>query len=110
LYALKGPLAGRTFEPADELVEEICEMTSNIPRAKLETVFSNEKRDCNSSLTLMAPMSTQLQHDLIDSFRSLLEVLMPRTYRTLYKPPNGPDGMFFTLKNSLFHFLLQDPK
>jgi hypothetical protein len=37
--ALKGQLAGRLFESADELVEEICEMTTAIPRAKLEIVF-----------------------------------------------------------------------
>jgi hypothetical protein len=37
--AMKGQLAGDTFESADELVEEICERTSVIPRVKLETVF-----------------------------------------------------------------------
>jgi hypothetical protein len=30
---------GYTFGSADELVEEVCEMTSAIPRAKLETVL-----------------------------------------------------------------------
>jgi hypothetical protein len=29
--ALKDQLADRNFEPADELVEEICEITSTIP-------------------------------------------------------------------------------
>jgi hypothetical protein len=37
--AVKGQLAGDTFESADELVEEIYERTSAIPRANLETIF-----------------------------------------------------------------------
>jgi hypothetical protein len=37
--ALKGQLAGRPFGSANELVEEICETTKAIPRAKHETVF-----------------------------------------------------------------------
>jgi hypothetical protein len=36
---MQGQLTGCTFEPADELVKEICEMTSAIPQAKLEAVF-----------------------------------------------------------------------
>jgi hypothetical protein len=37
--ALKGQLTGHTFEWADGLIEEICEMMNAVPRAKLETVF-----------------------------------------------------------------------
>jgi histone-lysine N-methyltransferase SETMAR len=37
--ALKGQLTGRAFEPADELIEDICAMMSAIPGPKLEKVF-----------------------------------------------------------------------
>jgi hypothetical protein len=37
--ALKGRLAGRTLESADELVEKICQMRSAILQAKLEIIF-----------------------------------------------------------------------
>jgi hypothetical protein len=46
---LRSQLAGRIFESADEMIEQICEMTSTIPQARLETVSSNGKKDCNSA-------------------------------------------------------------
>jgi hypothetical protein len=84
--ALKSQLAGRIFEPTDELVEGICEMTNAIARRKLETVFSNWKRDLSGASTLMALISAKLQHRRIDRFHSHLEVLMQQTYRMLSTP------------------------
>jgi hypothetical protein len=37
--ALKGQLADRAFESANELAEEICEMATAIRQARLETIF-----------------------------------------------------------------------
>jgi hypothetical protein len=82
--ALKGQFAGRTFDSADEPVEEIYEMTSAIPRTKVETVFSNEKRDYNSASTLLVPMSANFQRNSICSFLSIMCVLLQRTHGTPY--------------------------
>jgi hypothetical protein len=82
--ALKGQFAGRTFDSADEPVEEIYEMTGAIPRAKGETAFSNEKRDYNSVSTLMMPMSANFQGNPICRILSIVRLLMQRTYRTPY--------------------------
>jgi hypothetical protein len=57
------------------------EMTSAIPRAKLETAFLESEKDHNGASIVMAPMLTKLRHDRIDNFRFPLEVLILRIYR-----------------------------
>jgi hypothetical protein len=43
--------------------------------------FSRMRRHCNDASISMVPLSTKLQHELIDSLRSPLERLMLQTFR-----------------------------